>query len=724
MSALLGRLGDFAFRRRGLVVSIWALVLIAVVGGAALAGGRLDDRFTVPGAESQHALDTLTATAPEAAGATAQLVFTAPEGHLITEAPYRAAISHTLEAAGSAPGAIGVTTPQQAGAVSQDQRTAVGVVHFDGDRSKVSADAREVVERSGDSAREAGLEVSVGGSAYGVGEMHPGITEIIGLGVAVLVLLITFGSLLAAGMPLLSAISGIAVTVGGLFGLSAVVPVSSTALTLALMLGLAVGIDYALFILSRHRSQLAAGLTPRESARRANETAGSAVVFAGTTVIIALAALSVIGIPFLTVMGLAASGAVLVAVAVALTLLPALAGFAGHRLAPRPGSRTHRRITAADTTAARTDSMGARWARLVTARPVLTVAAVAGALILLALPVASLRTALPDNGSAAVATGPRQAYDTIAEKFGAGFNGPLVVVVDGDAKAPALVAETVRKLPNVAYVAPPQPTQRAGQSLVMVVPKTAPEARETADLVHAIRGQAPAAVPAAEVAVTGDTAVTIDVSQRLSASLLPFLAIVVGLSLVLLVVVFRSIAVPVKAALSFLLSVAAALGTTVAVFQWGWAAELFGVAKVGPVVSFLPIILVGVLFGLAMDYEVFLVSGIREQWLRRSDSQASIVEGTRHNARVVTAAATIMVVVFASFVPTDDALIKPIAFALAVGVLVDAFAVRLTLVPAVLALLGRAAWWLPRRLDRILPELNIEGPQEKSGERPAELAAV
>ncbi|MFE5288701.1 MMPL family transporter [Nocardia sp. NPDC056611] len=709
MSAVLGRIGDFAFRRRGLVVSIWIALLIAVIGGAAVGGGHLDDRFTVPGAESQHALDTLAETAPGAAGATAQLVFTAPPGHLISEAPYRAAIAHTLGTAGTPPGAVGVTTPQQAGTISPDQRTAIGMVSFTGDRSQVSDAARTTVERSADLARDAGLDVSVGGTVYGVGQMQPGLTEVLGLGVAVLVLLITFGSLLAAGMPLLSAIFGIAVTVGGLLGVAAAVPVSSTALTLALMLGLAVGIDYALFILSRHRSQLASGLSPRESVVRANQTAGSAVVFAGTTVIIALAALSVIGIPFLTVMGLAASGAVLVAVAVAITLLPALAGFAGPRLTPPAGSRAERR---AATTSA--NSLGARWARLVTARPILTVAAVAGALIVLAIPVASLRMALPDNGSAAATTGQRAAYDTIAEKFGPGFNGPLVVVVDagGDAGAAARVAETVRGLPDVAFVAPPQPTRRTGQSLVLVVPGSAPESRQTADLVHSIRGQAPAAVPGARVAVTGDTAVTIDVSQRLSASLLPFLGVVVGLSLLLLVVVFRSIAVPVKAALTFLLSVAAALGVTVAVFQWGWAADLLGVAKTGPVVAFLPIILVGVLFGLAMDYEVFLVSGIREQWLREGDATGSIVEGTRHNARVVTAAATIMVVVFASFVPTDDAMIKPIAFALAVGVLVDAFAVRLTLVPAVLALLGRAAWWLPRRLDRILPELNIEGPQE------------
>ncbi|WP_405497107.1 MMPL family transporter [Nocardia sp. NBC_00511] len=720
MSGLLGRLGDFSFRRRRLVVTVWLALLLAVVGGATALGGSLDDRFTVPGAESQHALDTLADTAPDAAGATAQLVFTAPAGHLITEAPYRAAIQQTLTTAGAAPKATGVTTPQQAGTISPDQRTAVGVVHFAGDRSQVPQAARDAVENSAGTARDAGLEVSVGGSAYSMNQLKPGITEIIGIAVAVLVLALTFGSLLAAGMPLLSAVFGIAITVGGLLALSSVVSVSSTALTLALMLGLAVGIDYALFILSRHRTQLTSGLTPRESVARANATAGSAVVFAGTTVIIALAALSVIGIPFLTVMGLAASAAVLVAVGVAVTLLPALAGFAGTRLAPRPGSRAHRRATAGEAVAGVDKSavgMGARWARLVTARPWVTVLIVVGALGLLAAPITSLRMALPDNGSAAADSGPRQAYDTIAEKFGPGFNGPLVVVVDdpnGGASAAQQVVAAAHKLPNVAFVAPPQPTHQAGQSIVMVVPTTAPEATETADLVHALRDRIPGEVPGASIAVTGDTAVTIDVSQRLAGSLLPFIGIVVGLSLLLLIVVFRSLAVPLKAALTFLLSVAAALGTTVAVFQWGWAADLFGVSRTGPVVSFLPIILVGVLFGLAMDYEVFLVSGIREEWTRSGDAHASIIEGTRHNARVVTAAATIMVVVFASFVPTDDALIKPIAFALAVGVLVDAFAVRLTLVPAVLALLGRFAWWLPRPLDQVLPHLNIEGPQEES----------
>lgn len=710
MSGVLGRLGGFAFRRRRSVVTIWVAVLIALVGGASVAGGELNDRFTVPGAESQQALDTLDTTAPDAAGATAQLVFTAPAGRVITEPAYQTAIRHTLDSASAAPRAVGVTAPQQAGLVSADQRTAVGVVHFRGDPSQIDKNARTVVEHSAEPAREAGLEVVVGGSIYrAAGEMHPGITEVLGLAVAVVVLFITFGSLLAAGMPLLSALVGIGTAVGGLLAVSAVTSVSSTALTLALMLGLAVGIDYALFILSRHRAQLATGLSPAESAARANATAGSAVVFAGTTVIIALSALTVIGIPFLTVMGLAAAGAVLVAVAVATTLLPALAGFAGARLTPRVGSRAHKRATGGGA-----DAMGARWARLVTRRPVVTVVTVAAALGLVAAPVVSLSEALPNNGSAAVSSGQRQAYDIIAEKFGQGFNGPLVLVVeapDGGTQVAAEAVTAVRKLPNVAFVAPPQPTQAAGQSVVVVVPATAPESPQTADLVHAIRDDVSRAVPGARIAVTGDTAVTIDVSDRLAASLLPFIGIVVGLSLLLLIVVFRSIAVPVKATATFLLSVAAALGATVAVFQWGWGAEFLGVSRTGPVVSFLPIILVGVLFGLAMDYQVFLVSGIREQWERTRNAADSVVEGTRHNARVVTAAATIMVVVFASFVPTGDAVVKPIAFALAVGVLVDAFAVRLTLVPAILALLGKRAWWLPRWFERRLPKVNIEGTQ-------------
>jgi RND superfamily putative drug exporter len=351
---------------------------------------------------------------------------------------------------------------------------------------------------------------------------------------------------------------------------------------------------------------------------------------------------------------------------------------------------------------------------MVTTRPVSVAVAAIAVLATVAIPSGSLQMALPDNGSAAAHTEPRQTYDIISATFGPGYNGPLVLVVDSPARLgdrPArTVAASVRRMPGVAAVAAPQPTRRTGQYILMVVPSTGPDQAQTADLVHAIRDRAPATVAdtATTVAVTGNTAVAIDVSNRLSDSLIPFLAIVVCLSVALLIIVFRSIAVPIKAASTFLLSIGASLGATVAVFQWGWGAGLLAVTRPGPVVSFLPIVLVGVLFGLAMDYQVFLVSGIREKWTHTRHAPTSIVAGTQRNARVVTAAATIMIAVFASFVPTDNPVVKSIAFALAIGVFLDAFLVRLTLVPALLRILGRHAWWLPALLERVVPTLDLE----------------
>jgi RND superfamily putative drug exporter len=562
--------------------------------------------------------------------------------------------------------------------------------------------------------------------------VHIGATEFIGVAVAVLVLVLTFGSLLAAGMNLLTAMIGVAVGMGGLLLASNVVTLSSSAPTLALMIGLAVGIDYALFVLSRHRSQLAWGMDPEESAARATGTAGSAVVFAGLTVMIALAGLSVVGIPFLTVMGLGATGTVLVAVLVAITLLPALLGFAGSRLTPRPGSRTARREQREhdlDDAPAGTPirSTGARWARLVTRRPLLTVIAVLAGLAVLAIPAPQLQLALPDNSAAAPDTPQRQTYDLVSEHFGPGLNGPLVVLAQG--LDPATAQQAVQEmavaigglptetpgeftggLDGVAY-AQPTVLPDGTTAIVTVIPETGPQDEATAALVSDLRALAPdlEARSGADLAVTGQTAVAIDVSQRLGDALLPFAVVVVGLALVLLLLVFRSILVPIKAAIGFLLSVAVSFGAVVAVFQWGWLADVLGVPTTGPVISFLPVILMGVLFGLAMDYEVFLVSRMREDYVHGAAPRDAIVSGARHAARVVVAAALIMFSVFASFVAIDDVIVKAIAFGLAVGILVDAFVVRMTLVPAVMALLGRSAWWLPRWLDRLLPDLDIEG---------------
>ncbi|HEX2073869.1 MAG TPA: MMPL family transporter [Geodermatophilus sp.] len=740
MATLLARLGRAAYRSRRLVAAVWMLALAAVVAVLVTAGGSFDDRFTIPGSESQEALDRLAELAPASAGAGAQIVFVAPDGATVTDPRYGAAIGQVVAAAAQAPQVAAVVDPFTAQVISPDGRAALASVQYAVPRENVDADSLTALQATTAAAEDAGLEVAVGGDAFGTTGVHIGATEFVGVGVAVLVLVLTFGSLLAAGMNLLTALIGIGVGMGGLLAASNLVTLSSTAPTLALMIGLAVGIDYALFILSRHRTQLATGMDPEESAARATGTAGTAVVFAGLTVVIALAGLSVVGIPFLTVMGLGAAGTVLVAVLVALTLLPALLGFAGVRLAPRPGSRAARREQAAAGSGGPVRPAGERWAALVTRRPLVTVLVTVVGLGLLAVPAAGLQLALPDNGTAAEDTPQRQAYDLISEHFGPGLNGPLVVLVDGLDPATAepaaqQVAGALGGVPTgvpgefrggvdgVAYAAP-QVFSGGRAALITVVPESGPQEEATSTLVADLRDLAPGLEEqtGGDVAVTGQTAVAIDVSDRLGGALLPFAVVVVGLALVLLLLVFRSVLVPVKAAVGFLLSVGASVGAVVAVFQWGWLAGLLGVPTTGPVISFMPVILMAVLFGLAMDYEVFLVSRMREEYVHGAPPRAAVLAGARHASRVVVAAALIMFSVFASFVTIDDVIVKAIAFGLAVGILVDAFVVRMTLVPAVLALLGRSAWWLPRWLDRVLPDLDVEGarlvPPAAPGARP------
>jgi RND superfamily putative drug exporter len=414
-------------------------------------------------------------------------------------------------------------------------------------------------------------------------------------------------------------------------------------------------------------------------------------------------------------------------------------GFAGTRLTPKPGSRAARREAAlAGHAGSPARTGGARWGQLVTRRPGLTVAVTVVALLVVSIPALQLRLALPDNGTAAEGTPERESYDAVSEFFGPGVNGPLLVLVDGldpaDAEETAgAVAGAIGGAPagtdgrlsggldDVAYAAP-QVLANGTTAVVQVVPESGPQDEATSTLVGDIRDLAPRLEQrtGAQIAVTGQTAVAIDVSDRLAGALLPFALVVVGLALVLLLLVFRSILVPVKAALGFLLSVGASFGAVVAVFQWGWLKDLFGVPTTGPVISFMPVILMAVLFGLAMDYEVFLVSRMREEFVHGAEPGAAVVAGMRHASRVVIAAALIMFSVFASFVTIDDVIVKAIAFGLAVGVLVDAFVVRMTLVPAVLALLGGSAWWLPRWLDRLLPDLDVEGARLTAREQPDE----
>ncbi|MEI5103030.1 MMPL family transporter [Streptomyces sp. PmtG] len=727
MATLLHSLGRAAFRHRGRFLLGWLLLIALVGGGMATYGSHLDSEATIPGSQSQQGIDVLEKSLPSSTGVTAQLVFAAPEGARVDDPAYRAAIKKTVAAAGKAPQVEKAVDPFVASNVSADKRTALAQVLYPIKRDALRDSSVTALEDIAFEARSSGLEVEVGGTIYSSAGLEVGIGEVIGLAVAVVVLVVTFGSLLAAGLTLLTALIGLVVGLLGLFLVSNIATVSSTAPSLALMVGLAVGIDYALLILSRHRTQLASGMDPEESAARATATAGSAVVFAGLTVIIALCGLTVVGIPFLSVMGLAAAGTVLLAVLVAITLLPALLGCAGARLRPKPGSRAERREHGLADTGRRYG--GERWARWVTRRPLLTVIAVVIGLGVMAVPAAQLSLAMPDNGTAAPETTQRKAYDLISDAFGPGRNGRLLVLVRTDGTDPKTAATEVAagierlRLPDVVSISPPQVGTDGRAAIVTVVPKAGPRDEATVGLVRDIRAVTPdlAAKADADVFVTGSTAAAIDVSDRLSDSLLPFVATVVGLALLLLLLVFRSIVVPLKAAFGFLLSVGAAFGAIVAVFQWGWLADQFGVPTTGPVFSFMPIVLIAVLFGLAMDYEVFLVSRMREEFVHTGKHQESVIAGSRYASRVVTAAALIMFSVFASFVTAEDLTLKPIALGLAVGIVVDAFLTRMTLVPALLALVGARAWWLPRWLDRVLPDLDVEGakldPPQRHDER-------
>lgn len=721
MALLLHRIGRFAYRRGWLVIVAWVIALGALLGAGIGLGGQMQESFAIPGTESQDAIDQLAAVFPQTAGASARVVVEAPDGASVDDAPYRDAIAATESALEDVEGVASVLGPfdEYAGdQVSDDERTAIIQVQFDGPSTDVTQAQLDEVTASGAIVTDAGLEVAFGGEVFQDTTFGLTVTEVLGVVFAGVVLFITFGSLLSAGMPLLTALVGVGAAFGGISIVAAFTPVSSTAPMLAVMIGLAVGIDYALFILSRHRMQLARGQDPEESAAEAVATAGGAVVFAGLTVIIALLGLLVVGIPFLSVMGVGAAFAVLIAVAGAITLLPALLGVLGRRLVPKPGSRAHRRANADDDGAR---SMGRRWVDTVLKAPVVFVLVVVGLLGAASVPALSLDLNLPSAATDPEGSSSREAYDMISEGFGPGYNGPLIVTVDitqttdifDDLDA---IGARIAELDDVAYVGDGMPNPTVDTAIIQVIPESAPDDPATKTLVESIRALEPGieADFGTPIAVTGYTAVSIDISQRLTDALVPFALIVVGLSIVLLLIVFRSVFVPVKAALGFLLSAFGAIGVTVAVFQWGWFADLLHIEP-GPILSFLPILLMAVLFGLAMDYEVFLVSGMREEFVRRlredgaKQPRASIVHGFQHAARVVTAAALIMFFVFFAFVPEGSGPIKGIAFALAVGVAFDAFLVRMTLVPAAMALAGRGAWWLPKWLGRVLPDVDIEG---------------
>ncbi|WP_256640597.1 MMPL family transporter [Streptomyces murinus] len=716
MATFLYRIGRLAFRRRHFVALIWVALLTLAGVGAASAPPAGNSSFSIPGTEAQKAFDLLEQRFPgmSADGATARVVFKAPAGEKMTDKLNKAAVDKTVRELGHGSEVASVADPYTGHTVSRDGSIAYASVKYKVSGMELKDSSRDALKDAAQQARDSGLTVEIGGDAL-TAMPEEGAGELIGIGIAAVVLVITFGSLLAAGLPLLTALIGVGIGVSSITALASVLDLGSTTSTLAMMIGLAVGIDYALFIVSRYRAELAEGREREEAAGRAVGTAGSAVVFAGLTVVIALVGLSVVNIPMLTKMGIAAAGTVAIAVLIALTMIPALLGYAGRKVKPagekskllgggRPAKKPGR------------PNMGTRWASFVVRRPVAVLLLGVIGLGAAAVPVSSLELGLPDDGSQPTSTTQRRAYDLLSEGFGAGFNGPLMVVVDAKGSAHpktafSEVGKEIKGLKDVVAVTPATPNKAGDTAIITVVPKSKPSSKSTEDLVHAIRdkGADITAKTDAKLLVTGSTAMNIDVSQRLNDALLPYLALVVGLAFLLLIVVFRSVLVPLKAALGFLLSVLAALGAVVAVFQWGWLSGLMNVQQTGPVMSMMPIFMVGVVFGLAMDYEVFLVTRMREAYVHGEKPTQAVVTGFRHGARVVTAAAVIMIAVFSGFIGSSESMVKMIGFGLAIAVFFDAFVVRMAIVPAVLALLGNRAWWLPKWLDRILPNVDVEG---------------
>ncbi|MFY9713136.1 MAG: MMPL family transporter [Microbacterium sp.] len=742
MSTLLSSLGRWSYRHPWRVLVSWLLTLGLAGAGALVLGAGTDNSFSIPGTESQAGLEQLSRSFPQVSGTNAQFIVVAADGDHVTDGAYREHIEDAVDQLSDLDDSIlAVTSPYDemvSGMVNEDETAAIVRLQFDGEASDVSPATKDTLTAAVDelaSVLPDGSQTQLGGDLFALSMPTITITEAVGLLIALLVLIVTFRSFVVAGLPLLTAILGVGISMAGIFAATAFATVSSTTPLLALMLGLAVGIDYALFIMARHQDQVRDGADPEESAARAVGTAGSAVVFAGITVLIALIGLGFAGIPFLTTMGVAASVAVAIAVAIAVTLTPALLGFMKGRVVGR-AKKVRMPKKGAPAPAPRL-GFSARWVAGVTRRPVLASLAVIIGLGVVAVPALSLNLALPNAGVLPKDSEALQSYDLVGEQFGPGFNGPLIltgtIVTSTDPLALMEdLGDAVAKVDGVKEVALSTPNETADTGIVQVIPETAPDDPATADLVRELRSHHGEWLDefGIDLKVTGFTAVGIDISDQLGAALLPFGIFVIGLSLILLTIVFRSLWVPLTAAFGYLLSIVAAFGVVAAVFEWGWFADALHVAKTGPIISFMPIVLMGVLFGLAMDYQVFLVSRMREDYVhdplakdpatRREAALRAVRSGFTGSAKVVTAAGLIMFAVFVAFVPEGDSSLKPIALGLAAGIAIDAFLVRMTLIPALMAILGERAWQIPAWLEKILPSVDIEG---EAVERERHLAA-
>jgi RND superfamily putative drug exporter len=715
MNSTLYRLGRFSATRPWRVIAAW-LAGVAVIAALSIGFGEATtDNLEVPGTPSQQALDQLERRFPAQAGGRAVAVFATTDGR-VDDPANQTAITQTLARVAELDHVRQVIDPFGPAAAllqSPDGTVAYAQIIYDVGARAVPKDQLEALFDTAAPARAAGIEVGYGGQAVERTDPEQARTsEIIGLVVAVIVLLVAFGSVIAMVAPLLGAIVGVGVGVLLIRLLATGMDVISVAPTMASMIGIAVGIDYALFVVTRHRQHLAHGHDPAESIAMAIHSAGRSVIFAGVTVMISMLGLTLVGIPLIASMGVSVAITVAAAVLVAITLLPAMLGLIGTDIdrLRTPFVKVRAEVDPESTTA-----WSARWARAVTARPWAALAVGVPFLLVLAIPALSLHTGWPDARNRPEGSPPRVAFDLLTDGFGIGANAPLLVVIDltdAEPDAAATISERLGQLPEVQQVTPPLPNDDGTSAIVQVTPSSGPEDEATADLVRIIRAQtALEEETGASLEVTGATAFYIDISERLNDRLPIFIAAVVVLSFVLLTAVFRAPVVAAKAAAMNLLGIAASYGVIVAVFQWGWAKDLIGLEQTVPIISFLPMALFAVLFGLSMDYEVFILSRVREAWLADGDNTKAIVHGLSASARVITAAAAIMFAVFASFVAGDSTEIKMFGVGLAVAVLLDATIIRMLLVPATMRLLGDANWWIPAWLDRILPNLDIEGAE-------------
>ncbi|MCZ9882810.1 MMPL family transporter [Arthrobacter sp. B2a2-09] len=730
MSAFLAHVGRFSARHRLVVIGAWlvifaVLVATLVVGSANGPSGSASS--SVPDSPASRALDRMKTEFPSAgaaSGGTLQLVFQ-PEGGNVSDPAVAGQIAAVLNDAKSLPGVERVSDPFDPARpyISKDHSVAVATLSF-GELSKdqkVSSYDAAMKVRTG---APSNLGVELGGNLVPLGAPAPGIGEGAGVVIAFLVLVLTFGSLLAAGVNLLIAVFGVGVGLVGILAYGSLTPIGENSIILASMLGLAVGIDYSLFILSRFRTELRGGKRVEDAVARATGTAGTAVVFAGLTVIIALVALLVANLSFITEMGIAAAFGVFVSVLLALTLLPALM----RTLGTRALSKKHRKELASGKLwtegAAQKRGILRGWGSFVVNRPIVSILAGVVILVVVALPMLSMKTAFNVPGGADPGSTERTAYNLIVDKFG-GIQSPLMVLANGTGSAPttAAIEKDIAGMDGVQQVVPAEVSTDGTMARIIVIPHDGPIDQQTKDLVHRIRAEADSTA-GVHLEVTGETAIGIDQDTALMNALIKYIIVIVVISMVLMVLMFRSLLIPVIATLGYLLSVGASFGASTAVFQWGWLDPLIAAPQGDPMLSLLPLLLVGVLFGLAMDYQVFLVSRIKEMHDKGMSPKQAIRDGFARSGPVLVAAAAIMTVVFAGFATGTFAVGASIAFGLMVGVMADAFIVRLVLMPALLSLLGKSAWWLPKWLDRIVPNIDTEGhaldagPQKENEEVP------